>query len=70
MPEHGIGKDRSMGQRIDKNGLQVDERLVRFLDDDALPGSGVSTQQFWSGFAQLIQTMSPKNKALLDRRDQ
>ncbi|MEL6434707.1 MAG: malate synthase G, partial [Pseudomonadota bacterium] len=57
-------------QRIDKNGLQVDERLVRFLDDDALPGSGVSTQQFWSGFAQLIQTMSPKNKALLDRRDQ
>ncbi|MEO0780245.1 MAG: malate synthase G [Pseudomonadota bacterium] len=59
-----------MGQRIDKNGLQVDERLVRFLDDDALPGSGVSTQQFWSGFAQLIQTMSPKNKALLDRRDQ
>ncbi|MEM9912991.1 MAG: malate synthase G [Pseudomonadota bacterium] len=59
-----------MGQRIDKNGLQVDERLVRFLDDHALPGSGVSTQQFWSGFAQLIQTMSPKNKALLDRRDQ
>ena len=59
-----------MGQRIDKNGLQVDERLVRFLDDHALPGSGVSTQQFWTGFAQLIQTMSPKNKALLDRRDQ
>ena len=59
-----------MGQRIDKNGLQVDERLVRFLDDHALPGSGVSTQQFWSGFAQLIQTMSPKNKGLLDRRDE
>ena len=59
-----------MGQRIDKNGLQVDERRVRFLDDHALPGSGVSTQQFWSGFAQLIQTMSPKNKGLLDRRDE
>ena len=58
-----------MGQRIDKNGLNVDEHLVQFLDDHALPGSGVSAEQFWSGFSQLIQTMSPKNKALLARRD-
>ncbi|MEM6311640.1 MAG: malate synthase G, partial [Pseudomonadota bacterium] len=58
-----------MGHRINKHGLSVDEHLVQFLDDHALPGSGVSPDRFWSGFAQLIQKMTPKNKALLAHRD-
>ncbi len=58
-----------MTQRIDKHGLQVDEQLARFVDDDALPGTGVSGDDFWSGFAKLIGDMAPKNRALLEHRD-
>ncbi|MEM6588452.1 MAG: malate synthase G [Pseudomonadota bacterium] len=58
-----------MTQRIDKHGLQVDERLARFVDDEALPGSGVSGDEFWGGFAKLIGDMAPKNRALLAHRD-
>ena len=58
-----------MTQRIDKNGLQVDERLARNLDDRAIPGSGVSAEDFCAGFAKLITDMAPKNIALLDHRD-
>ncbi|MEM9421933.1 MAG: malate synthase G [Pseudomonadota bacterium] len=58
-----------MSQRIDKHGLQVDERLAWFLEKEALPGSGVSEDAFWSGFAALIANLAPKNKALLERRD-
>lgn len=59
-----------MVQRIEKNGLQVDERLVRFVDESALPGTGISADDFWSGFATLVQDMTPKNRALLKRREE
>ncbi|MEO0774834.1 MAG: malate synthase G, partial [Pseudomonadota bacterium] len=58
-----------MIKRIDKNGLQVDERLARFVDDEALPGSGVSADAFWAGFAGLVEGMAPKNRDLLAHRD-
>ncbi|MEO0750776.1 MAG: malate synthase G [Pseudomonadota bacterium] len=59
-----------MGQRIDKNGLQVDPRLAEFLDNRALPGSGVTSEAFWNGFADLVTSLAPKNRTLLARRDE
>jgi malate synthase len=58
-----------MAQYIQKNNLQVAESLARFLDEDALSGSGVSPESFWSGFASLVEDLAPKNQALLQRRD-
>ena len=55
--------------RISKHGLQVDAQLVDFLETKALPGTGVSTNDFWAGFAALINDLTPKNRALLARRD-
>ena len=34
-----------------------------------MPGTGVSPEQFWSGFAALIEDLAPRNKALLAERD-
>ncbi|WP_299358972.1 malate synthase G [uncultured Paracoccus sp.] len=56
--------------RINKAGLQVDEALARFVDDRALPGTDVSAERFWEGLAGLIRDMTPRNRGLLDRRDQ
>jgi malate synthase len=55
--------------RIDRHGLAVDIRLANFLEEKALPHSGVSAETFWAGFAQLLADMTPKNRALLAKRD-
>ena len=57
-----------MVQRIDKHGLQVAKELATFVDESALPGTGVAKDDFWSGFSSLIKDMTPKNRAFLERR--
>ena len=57
-----------MAERLDRNGLQVDARLVAFVEGQALPGSGVAPGAFWSGLATALADLAPKNRALLARR--
>ncbi len=56
--------------RITTNGLQVADSLLAFIETEALPGTGVAPDTFWSGFAALVRDLSPRNKALLRRRDE
>ncbi|WP_026756295.1 malate synthase G [Sediminimonas qiaohouensis] len=58
-----------MTQRIDKNGLQVAAELVAFIEEHALPGTGVEAGTFWKGFSGLVHDMGPQNRALLERRE-
>ena len=57
-----------MTARVEKHGLQVEASLARFLEEDALPGTGVEAGAFWSGLAALVQDLTPKNRALLETR--
>ena len=54
--------------RIDRNGLHVDERLLAFVEGQALPGTGVAPAAFWAGFAQAVAEFGPVNRALLAKR--
>ncbi|WP_373635328.1 malate synthase G [Yoonia sp. SS1-5] len=58
-----------MTDRIDKHGLKVATELAEFVDQRALPGTGIDPDAFWSGFANLIAEMTPRNRALLETRD-
>jgi malate synthase len=51
-------------------GLDVATVLYDFINNEALPGTGVDQAAFWTGAAQLIGDLVPKNKALLARRDE
>ena len=51
------------------HGLQVAAPLLDFVQNEALPGTGVTADAFWSGFAALVADLAPRNKALLERRD-
>ncbi|MGH1573337.1 malate synthase G [Methylobacterium sp. P31] len=51
------------------SGLVVAEQLRTFLAEEALPGTGIAAEQFWSGFAAIVRDLAPRNRALLDRRD-
>jgi malate synthase len=54
---------------IEKYGLLVAAPLVRFLEDEALPGTGVAPERFWRGVAALYARFAPENRALLGVRD-
>ena len=56
-------------RRIDRNGLNVDARLAEFVETQALPGTGLSPDAFWAGFAQAVAEFAPVNRALLATRD-
>ena len=58
-----------MIKRTDCHGLQVDAVLQNFIDDKVLPGTGLSSDTFWKGFAQIANDLAPKNAALLAERD-
>ncbi len=56
-------------ERIAAGGLQVDKALYDFINDEALPGTGVSRETFWSGFDRLVHDLAPRNRELLAKRD-
>ncbi len=58
-----------MTDRIEKNGIMVAAELASFVDNHALPGTGISPDHFWSGFAELVEKMTPRNRALLQTRE-
>lgn len=58
-----------MTQRIETHGIEVEPELYDFVNQEALPGSGVAAGQFWNGLAALLRELGPRNAALLQRRD-
>ena len=64
-----FSKEDVMADRIAVHGLQVARVLFDFIEKEALPGTGIASDAFWSGFAELAGRLAPKNRALLARRD-
>lgn len=56
--------------RVEKYGLQIDAGLHRFLVEEAMPGTGVDADRFFSAFSDLVHDLGPKNRALLVKRDE
>ncbi|MET1077121.1 MAG: malate synthase G [Pseudomonas sp.] len=58
-----------MTERVQVGGLQVAKVLFDFVNNEAIPGSGISAEHFWAGAESVINDLAPKNRALLDQRD-
>ncbi len=54
---------------ITAHRLQIDPILKRFIDDEVLPGTGLSSDAYWAGFDAIAHDLAPKNAALLAERD-
>ena len=59
-----------MTERVRIAGLQIDPLLVDFVAEKAAPGTGVEPEQFWTGFADALSDLAPRNKELLAERDE
>ena len=58
-----------MTGRIKAGTLSVVEELHHFVVQEALPGTGISADQFCNGYSAIVRELAPRNRALLDVRD-
>ena len=57
-----------MSQRKKIKGLSVSKELYNFIENHALRGLAVTSDQFWGGLADMAHELGPKNRALLGHR--
>ena len=58
-----------MTERIQQGKLAIAKELYDFIENEALPGSGIDSATYWKNFEQVVVDLSPKNKALLEKRE-
>ena len=54
---------------IEKAGLSIDSALHDFIVTEALPGTGVDAERFFTDFSAIVHDLAPENRALLAKRD-
>lgn len=67
--DDSINWGKKMSQRVQVGGLQVAKELYDFINTEALPGTGVEVEQFWSRFDSIVHDLAPRNRDLLAKRD-
>jgi len=58
-----------MTEMINAGNIQVAAPLYNFINNEALPGTGIEPDRFWSALDELVNTLGPRNRALLAKRD-
>ena len=54
---------------MDKNELKISSTLVEFINNEAIPGTNINTEEFWSNFSKIVHELAPINKKLIDKRE-
>jgi malate synthase len=55
---------------VDAGGLRIARTLYDFVNAEAIPSTGIAPADFWQGYGDLVRDLTPRNKALLERRDE
>tara|TARA_R110001592_G_scaffold66438_2_gene203959 strand:+ start:8664 stop:10847 length:2184 start_codon:yes stop_codon:yes gene_type:complete len=56
--------------RVQHSGLQIADVLYRLVNDEVAPGTGISPDTFWAAMADILKDLAPKNRELLQKREQ
>jgi malate synthase len=59
-----------MTDRVSVGNLRVARVLYDFVNNEALPGTGIDPDSFWSGVDKVVADLTPRNQELLRRRDE
>ena len=56
--------------RVTVGNLRVAKVLHDFINNEALPGTGLDPDSFWAGVDKVVTDLTPRNEELLARRDE
>tara|TARA_Y100000591_G_scaffold276119_1_gene253063 strand:+ start:61 stop:2199 length:2139 start_codon:yes stop_codon:yes gene_type:complete len=54
---------------VDKNGLKISSTLFEFINNEAIPNTGVKNEDFWNKFSKVVHELAPINKKLIQKRE-
>ena len=49
--------------------LSIDSKLLDFVNNELLPNTGVTKENFWIGLDKCVHELAPKNRKLLEFRE-
>ena len=58
-----------MTERVQVGGIQVAKNLYDFVNNEAIPGTGIDADKFWAEFDKIVNELAPRNRELLAKRD-
>ena len=58
-----------MTEFVNCHNLKVAASLKRFVDEEVIPGTGLTPELFWADFDSLVHDLAPVNRELLKERD-
>ncbi len=59
-----------MSDRVTIGDLQIAKPLYDLVKEQITPGTGIDPDQFWQSFGEIVTDLTPKNRALLEKRDE
>ncbi len=54
---------------IDKYRLKISSTLYEFINNEAIPGTELKSEEFWDKFSKVVHELSPKNRSLIEKRE-
>jgi malate synthase len=54
--------------KIKKGNLTIDAALLDFINQEAIPGTNISIEDFWQKFDNAVHELAPINRALIEKR--
>ena len=51
------------------NGLKVIDKLYHFINDELIKGTKINQEKFWLGFDKIVHELVPKNRKLIEFRE-
>ena len=54
---------------INKNQLKISSTLFDFINNEAIPGTNINSEEFWDKFSKVVHELAPINKKLIEKRE-
>lgn len=66
---NGRAAGSQSSERTVRHGLEIASLLYDLVNTEILPGTDVEPERFWSGLHDIIQEFQPRNRKLLEQRN-
>ena len=54
---------------INKNELKISSSLFEFINNEAIPGTKIESEDFWTKFSKFVHELAPLHKDLIKKRE-